>query len=89
VSHQNSQYWQLVEELMLCGWYRDGQDRKRDPSGFTWHFREGHTTDSQAISELWILAPSEMDAMRILADELRQIEMARLLPSTSRERLYG
>jgi hypothetical protein len=66
---EHSTYWQLVEELMHFGWYREGQDLKRDRSGRTWRFREGHTTNDRPVREL--------AAMRILVDELRQADRIR------------
>jgi hypothetical protein len=76
MSQEHAAYWQLVERLMHYGWYREGQDLRHDPSGRSWRFREGHTTDSRASSELRVMASSELGAMRILADQLRQEEAA-------------
>jgi hypothetical protein len=70
-------YWQLVEQLMRFGWYRGGADLERDPSGQTWHFREGQTRDGIPRSELWLAATNEAGAMRMLLDELQQADMAR------------
>ena len=74
--HPDHGYWKLVEALMLAGWYREGQDRTRDPAGRSWHFRHGHTLDHDARSERWILATSELEAMRILMEQLGEEETA-------------
>jgi hypothetical protein len=70
-------YWKLVEELMLAGWYREGQDRTHDPSGRSWHFRHGHALDHDAGRDRWVLALSEEEAMRILLEQLGKDEAAR------------
>jgi hypothetical protein len=75
--HDPPTYWQLVEQLMHLGWYREGQDRARDPGGRCWRFREGHTIDGRAASDLGIVAASEGEAMRTLVAELRQHEAVR------------
>jgi hypothetical protein len=75
--HEPPTYWQLVEQLMHFGWYREGQDRARDPGDRLWRFREGHTIDGRAASDLGIVAPNEREAMRILLAELRQHEATR------------
>jgi hypothetical protein len=76
MSREHSTYWQLVEQLMHFGWYHEGQDLKRDRSGRSWRFREGHTIEGRTARALTILAPSEFEAMRLLADQLRQDEAA-------------
>lgn len=76
----DSEYWTLVRQLMDAGWYRIGQDR--DPSGKAWGFRYGHTVNnaspgavvatkpSPRPDERWIVAKSELSAMRRLLREL-------------------
>lgn len=69
---ERADFWQLVEQLMLRGWYRSGQHVARNGNERAWGFREGHLTDVRGITELSITAPSETAAMRILLDELCQ-----------------
>jgi hypothetical protein len=76
----DTEYWTLVHKLMEAGWYRIGQDH--DPSRRAWGFRAGHTAACQAPGgtsgtrtaprpdERWIVARSELSAMRRLLREL-------------------
>jgi hypothetical protein len=73
------EYWALVNELMGLGWYRLGEGR--DASGPAWGFRAGHTVSGTGCGgcsgrparrpdERWIMAKSEITAMRRLLREL-------------------
>jgi hypothetical protein len=59
-------YRQLVQQLMLHGWYRLGQGPRNDYGRKTWGFREGHLLDSTQENTCWIAAPDELSAMRTL-----------------------
>jgi hypothetical protein len=61
-------------------WYREGVDCERDPSGRTWCFQEGHTTDARQTRKLWIVAHEETVAMGILLEELQRADEARRGP---------
>lgn len=66
-------YWSLVHQLMIHGWYRVGQGPADDYERTRWGFREGHLRDVQSWAPLWIPARDERTAMRIL---LREVESA-------------
>ncbi len=67
------EYWGLVHELMVHGWYRAGQGPTEDHERILWGFQEGHLRDVPSSAPLWIPARDECTAMRIL---LREIESA-------------
>ena len=67
------EYWQLVHQLSLRGWYRVRREGEGVPSDAGWGFQEGHTTDTadpRTVNERYIAAPSETAAMRRLLSEL-------------------
>jgi hypothetical protein len=69
-----SEYWQLVHQLSLLGWYRAGKVGNGARRHATWRFQAGHTTDAapgQTVKERYVAAASEMTAMRELLKELR------------------
>ena len=76
-----SQYRQLVERLMLLGWYRVGQDSIRDPGQRCWGFREGHVTDTPTSNERWIPATTQLAAMRILLNDLHRDRSSEMMAS--------
>jgi hypothetical protein len=80
MSRDDAAYWQLVEQLMRFGWYRDGSDDGHDAGGRGWRFREGHTTDGRSGGMLRITAPDEAAAMRILLEELQRANAAKRRP---------
>jgi hypothetical protein len=57
---------QLIQQLMLHGWYRLGQGPPNDQGRKTWGFREGHLLDTSGENTCWIAAPDELSAMRTL-----------------------
>ena len=59
-------YWALVEQLMDLGWYRVGPGQDDELGRKTWGFREGHLLDHPRQSPVWIPAPDEQAAMRIM-----------------------
>ena len=59
-------YWDLVEQLMHLGWYRVGHGQKDELGRKTWGFREGHLLDHPTQNPVWIPAPDEQAAMRIM-----------------------
>jgi hypothetical protein len=59
-------YWALVEQLMDLGWYRVGPGQDDELGRKTWGFREGHLLDHPRQSPVWIPAPDEQTAMRIM-----------------------
>jgi hypothetical protein len=67
------EYWDLVHQLMIHGWYRAGQGPADDFERTQWGFREGHLRDVPSSAPLWIPARDECTAMRIL---LREVERA-------------
>jgi hypothetical protein len=77
MAQEKPAYWQLVEALMRFGWYRDGCDRDRDPSGHSWRFRDGHLTEGRRGDPLWISAADEETAMRVLLEQLQRADAAR------------
>ena len=56
---EQADYWRLVEQLMLLGWYRAGHDADEQATQPSWGFREGHVTDAQRAATVSIEAPSE------------------------------
>jgi hypothetical protein len=63
-------YWSLVHQLMIHGWYRDGQEPRVDHERTHWSFREGHLRDVPSSPPLSIPARDECTAMRILLSEV-------------------
>ena len=59
-------YWDLVEQLMHLGWYRVGAGQDDELGRKTWGFREGHLLDHPTQDPVWIPAPDEQAAMRIM-----------------------
>ena len=68
-----AEYWSLVHQLMIHGWYRAGQGPADDFERTQWGFREGHLRNVPSSAPLWIPARDECTAMRIL---LREVERA-------------
>src|SRR5687767_10902552 len=69
-------YWQLVHQLSLLGWYRAGKVGSGARRQSTWRFQAGHTTGTapgQTVQERYVTAASEMTAMRELLSELRGV----------------
>jgi hypothetical protein len=62
-------YWSLVHQLMIHGWYRVGQEPQEDHERTHWGFREGHLRDVPSSPPLSIPARDECTAMRILLRE--------------------
>jgi hypothetical protein len=67
------EYWCLVHQLMIHGWYRVGQGPVDDLGRAQWGFREGHLCDGPSSAPLWIPAPDECSAMRILLKEVESV----------------
>jgi hypothetical protein len=73
-NERTTEYWQLVHELSLLGWYRITTEGRDGPEVAAWGFRTGHVTDGsdvRTVRERWIAARSETAAMRTLLNELR------------------
>jgi hypothetical protein len=71
---RTAEYWQLVHELSLLGWYRVATEERGKQAIPAWGFRTGHVIDAsdvRTVRERWIAAPSETAAMRALLNELR------------------
>jgi hypothetical protein len=66
----DDEYWGLVHQLMIQGWYRVGQGPTDDYEHTQWGFREGHLRDLSSSAPLWIPACDECTAMRILLKEV-------------------
>jgi hypothetical protein len=76
------QYWDLVHQLMIHGWYRAGQGPADDYERTQWGFREGHLRDVSSSAPLWIPARDECTAMRILLIEVERAVADRASRST-------
>src|SRR3954463_8128749 len=63
-------YWGLVHQLMIHGWYRVGQGPADEHGRRQWGFREGHLCDVPSLAPLWIPARDECTAMCILLGEV-------------------
>jgi hypothetical protein len=66
------EYWGMVHQLMIHGWYRVGQGSTDDHERTQWGFQEGHLRDVSSSSPLWIPARDERTAMRILLMEIER-----------------
>jgi len=66
------EYWGLVHQLMIHGWYRVGQGSTDDHQRTQWGFQEGHLRDVPSSAPLWIPARDECTAMRILVREIER-----------------
>ena len=75
-------YWDLVEQLMHLGWYRVGAGQDDGLGRKTWGFREGHLLDHPRQSPVWIPAPDEQAAMRIMLSAAYIQSPSRRLRST-------
>ena len=75
-------YWDLVEQLMHLGWYRVGPGQDDELGRKTWGFREGHLLDHPRQSPVWIPAPDELAAMRIMLAAANTQNPTRRLRST-------
>jgi hypothetical protein len=82
-------YWDLVEQLMHLGWYRVGSGKDDELGRKIWGFREGHLLDHPRQSPVWIPAPDEQAAMRIMLAAATSQNPTRRLRSTQpwRDRL--
>jgi hypothetical protein len=56
----------LVQQLMHFGWYRIGPGPTDGLGRETWGFQEGHVIPGSTQSPIWVPAPAELVAMRIL-----------------------
>jgi hypothetical protein len=63
---------ELVQALMLRGWYRDGQEPPDDTGRSVWRFRSGHSLEDPQRKTILIRARSQRAAMQALLDRLRQ-----------------
>ena len=73
------EYWDLVHQLMIHGWYRVGQGPADDCERTQWGFREGHLRDVPSAAPLWVPARDECSAMRILLKEIERAVASRAL----------
>jgi hypothetical protein len=69
-----SEYQELVNALMLLGWYRTGEGPPDSVGQPLWGFRHGHRTDVEPEKTLWVPGACELEAMRALLNHLRQAE---------------
>ncbi len=76
------EYWGLVHQLMIHGWYRAGPGPADDFERTQWSFREGHLRDALSSAPLWIPARDECSAMRILLKEIESIVANQASPNT-------
>lgn len=67
-----SQDRELVQALMLQGWYRDGHGRTDAVGKRPWRFRSGHCLEDSQRQTIIMRARSERGAMRGLLEHLRQ-----------------
>ena len=64
----------LVEALMLRGWYRDGRAGGDAEGRVLWRFRSGHNLDDLGRKVVLVRARSQQAAMRALLARLEQTE---------------
>src|SRR4051812_25007517 len=76
------EYWGLVHQLMIHGWYRVGQGPTDNLGRMQWGFREGTLRDVPSPRPFWIPAPDESSAMRILLKEAESAVANRASPYT-------
>lgn len=72
---RNPEYWRLVHQLSLLGWYRAGRDINEASDHAVWRFHSGHTIDTsdlQTVASRCVTAQSETSAMRALLKDLRR-----------------
>ena len=62
-AYNENEFCTLVQSLMSQGWYRI--PKKLMSSGSQWGFRQGHTLENP-MQECWVVANSEIEAMRIM-----------------------
>ena len=65
----DNEFRELVQQLMNAGWYRVGHEE--GPTGVSWQFQKGHTTETSSGNVRGIAAPNEMAAMRILWNQVQ------------------
>jgi hypothetical protein len=63
---------ELVQALMLLGWYRDGREPPGSPYGGLWRFRAGHSLETPRRPTILARAPDQQSAMRAVLAWLRQ-----------------
>ena len=78
----DTDYRDLVNRLMLHGWYRVGQGPAYDQDRKQWGFQEGHLREDPSVKPLWIPACDECSAMRILLREVERAQRGRSHPPT-------
>jgi hypothetical protein len=69
----DNEYWGLVHQLMIHGWYRVGQGPADDLGRGQWGFQEGHLCDCPSSAPLRIPARDECSAMRVLLNEIESV----------------
>jgi hypothetical protein len=72
-STDNQALRQLVQQLMLHGWYRLGQGPRNDQGRKTWGFCEGHLLDTSREHTCWVVAQDELSAMQTLLEMLDDV----------------
>jgi hypothetical protein len=73
-----AEYWRLVHELMLHGWYRRGPAIASHAERISWRFREGHVVDRLSERTVQIPASDECIAMRLLLQRVMEQRTARV-----------
>jgi hypothetical protein len=71
VEQMLTEYQELVNALMLLGWYRVGAGPHDEAGRTQWGFRQGHCTDSSPGETHWVPARNELGAMRAFLTTLR------------------
>jgi hypothetical protein len=71
---------QLIEALMLQGWYRDGQDLPDDAGKSVWRVRSGHCLEALQRTAIGVRARSQHAAMQELLRYLRRQDVQLVAP---------
>ena len=80
---KTSQERELVEALMLRGWYREGRIKVDADGRGLWKFRFGHSLDESDRQTILVRARSQQAAMRALLARLEEGETEPDLAATS------
>ena len=62
---------ELIQALMLQGWYRDGREPADSPHRGLWRFRAGHSLEHARRKTVLVRAPDQLTAMRAMLAWLR------------------
>jgi hypothetical protein len=80
---------ELVQALMLQGWYRDGREPPSSPHGGLWRFRACHCLEMPRRPTILARAPDQQNAMRAVLAWLRQDDGHRVVPALPEYQIVG